>query len=83
MSFAATVLAATAATGTIYSDYPAFLKRGGAVEAWTDRGPIIEIIVRCRVGTGIVSYSKIDGAYCAPRYDCHATLRSAIRKTCR
>ena len=70
------------ALAAIYTDYPAFLKRGGVIEAYTDRGPIIELIVRCPVGTGIMSYSKIEHLYCSSKLKCFAQLTSAVSDTC-
>jgi hypothetical protein len=67
----------------IYSDYPAFLKRAGVIEAYTDRGPIVEMIVRCPVGTGIMSYSKLERRYCSSKFKCSTTLTSAVTDTCR
>ena len=67
----------------IYSDYPAFLKRSGVIEAYTDRGPIVELIVRCGDGTGIMSYSKIERLYCSSKLKCTTTLKSAVADTCR
>jgi hypothetical protein len=66
----------------IYSDYPAFLKRGGTIEAYTDRGPIIELIVRCPSGTGILSYSKVEKLYCSSKLNCSNELRVAVSDTC-
>lgn len=80
-SFASVVLAATATTA-IYSDYPAFVNPRAVVEAYFDKGPIIEIVVKCPVGTGILSYSKIDRRYCSAKHDCFTTLASATRQTC-
>ncbi len=70
------------ALAAIYSDYPAFLKRGGVVEAYTDRGPIVELIVRCPAGTGIVSYSKLEKLYCSSKLDCFSGLKAAVARTC-
>ena len=67
---------------SIYSDYPAFLKRSGVIEAYTDRGPIVEMIVRCPVGTGIMSYSKIEQLYCSSKWKCTAKLLDAVSNTC-
>lgn len=75
----ASVVVGLAAT---FSDYPAFLKRDGMVEAYTDRGPIVELIVRCPVGTGILSYSKIDRRFCSSKHVCYASLRPAVSNTC-
>ncbi len=78
LQLAATGLAMTA----IFSDYPAFLKRGGVIEAYTDKGPIVELIVRCPEGTGIMSYSKIERLYCSSKMRCSAALRTAVADTC-
>lgn len=69
-------------TAAIYSDYPAFIKRDAAVEAYTDRGPIVELIVRCPKGAGIMSYSKIDGLFCSSKHKCFTRLQPAIANTC-
>lgn len=77
------VAAATWAMVAVYSDYPGFLKRHTLVEAYIDRGAIVELIVRCEGGTGILSYSKLDRLYCSSKHNCSATLQSAVDDTCR
>ena len=67
----------------VYTDYPAFLRRAGIIEAYTDRGPIVEMIVRCPAGTGIMSYSKLERVYCSSKLKCSATLKAAVADTCR
>lgn len=67
----------------IYTDYPGFLRQHGVVEAYTDRGPIYELIVRCPSGTGILSYSKIDGKYCSAKGSCTLEFGAALADTCR
>lgn len=79
LKLAAAGLALTA----IFSDYPAFIKRAGVIEAYTDRGPIVELIVRCPVGTGIMSYAKIERLYCSSKFKCSANLQPALEDTCR
>lgn len=74
--------AAGLAMVAIYSDYPAFLKKAGVIEAYTDRGPIVEMIVRCPVGTGIMSYSKIERLYCSSKHKCTSKLQTAVANTC-
>ena len=66
----------------IYTDYPAFLKRGGLIEAYTDRGPIVEVIIRCPVGTGIMSYSKIEDVWCSSKLKCFTEMKTAVSDTC-
>jgi hypothetical protein len=51
------------------------------IEAITDRGPILEMIVHCRKGTGILSYSKIERLYCSPR-GCSRNRDTAIVRLC-
>ena len=34
------------------------------IEAMTDRGPIVEIIVQCPAGTGIMTYSRMEKRFC-------------------
>jgi hypothetical protein len=78
LKFAALGFAAAA----IFSDYPAFLKKGGPIQAYTDRGPIVEMIVRCPAGTGIISYSKIERLYCSSKMHCYERLTLAVAETC-
>ncbi len=80
-SFASLVMTATATTA-IFSDYPAFVNPRSVVEAYFDKGPIIEIIVKCPVGTGILSYSKLERRYCSAKHDCFNSLASATARTC-
>ncbi len=52
------------------------------VEASTDKGPILEIIVRCQSGTAIISYSKIDQKYCTPKLICGTSMAAIVAKSC-
>ena len=70
------------ALAAIYTEYPAFTKRGFVVEAWTDRGPIVEMIIRCPGGVGIISYSRLENVYCSSKNRCHAQQAQAIAETC-
>ena len=65
-----------------FSEYPAFQKKSGRVEAITDKGLIKEFIIRCPDVAGIVTFSKFDGAYCTPEHHCSANLTSAINRLC-
>lgn len=53
------------------------------VEATTDRGPIVEIIIRCSTGSAIISYSKIERVFCTPRLRCAKSLDETMAQTCR
>ena len=63
--------------------YSGFVTPGVTVEAIVDKGPIAELIVRCQIGTAIVSYSKMERSYCTLRLKCHASLESVLAETCR
>lgn len=82
-TLATLVLAASAATTNIYSDYPGLLHPRSMVQAYLDKGPIVEIVVRCPVGSGILSYSKLEKLYCSSKHDCFRSLESATHDTCR
>ena len=68
---------------SMYLEYPAFIKRGEVVEAYTDRGMIVEMIVRCPTGSGILSYSKVERLYCSSKHVCTKQLQPAVDDTCR
>ena len=73
---------AVAAT-TSFTVYPAFLERHAVIEAVTDKGLVLELIVRCPDGTGIISFDKTLEVYCAADLTCSHSIRSAVRRTCR
>jgi hypothetical protein len=85
----ATALAFTVAS---YTAYPAFGDKSGVqpraavtqprIEATTDRGPIVEMIVRCPKGTAIISFSKIERLYCSPKHSCDRSLGTILARTC-
>ena len=62
--------------------YPGRATFDGRVEAMMDRGPIVELIIRCGQGTAIISYSKIDRRYCSPKWSCSPDMGAVIRQTC-
>jgi hypothetical protein len=65
-----------------YIDYPVFLDPSSRVEATIDRGPIVELIVKCGGGSAIISYSKVEKLYCTPKFKCSAGLKTVLRQTC-
>ena len=75
-----------------FTAYPSFGDRGIAtprnaernqrVEATIDKGPIVEMIVRCGAGTAIVSYSKVEHLFCGPKHGCHRQLGHVIANAC-
>ena len=74
-------LAAVLLAGT-FTIYPGPALQDDRVEAVTDRGPILEMIIRCERGTAIISYSKLEGLYCDPRLACSPNRASVIRRSC-
>jgi len=75
----AAMLAATLAG---FNDYPAFIAPDSRIEAVLDHGPISELIIKCGRGTAILSYSKVDRAYCTPKLYCSRDLSEAVQRTC-
>ena len=66
-----------------FTYYPAFTKRHAVVEAATDKGLIVEMIVRCPGGPGIVTFSKVEGLYCGPDHRCARSLQPVVQRLCR
>lgn len=83
MRKAASTFAAGLAAAAGFVDYPGFTNPGSAIESVMDRGPIVEIVVRCPAGTGIMSYSKIDRQFCTPGLRCAPGLAPAVRRLCK
>lgn len=79
----AVVLSLGVVAAASFTEYPSFVRPGALVEAIVDRGPIKELIVRCKDGTGILSYSKIEKTYCTPDWRCGPGLDRAIGRLCR
>jgi hypothetical protein len=62
---------------------PGAADRNPSVEATVDRGPIVELILRCPKGTAIVSYAKLERLFCSPRLVCGPQLGPIIARSCR
>ena len=74
-----------------FTAYPAFGDKGLSsrrveinprVEATIDKGPIVEMIVRCQRGTAIISYSKLERLYCGPTHGCERDAAPVVRRAC-
>ena len=63
-----------------FTYYP---KENAVVEAATDKGLMVELIVRCPAGVGIVTYSKVERLYCGPDHQCVGSLSNAVNRLCR
>jgi hypothetical protein len=73
---------AVVANTTPFVDYPAFILDRPRIEVVTDKGPILEMVVRCKQGTAIISYSKIERVYCDPQLRCARDPKAVARRAC-
>lgn len=67
--------------------YPGFRDRDAIVEMTTDKGLIVEIVLRCErtaraVKAGIMTYSKVEGLFCSSKMRCSRSAARAARDTC-
>lgn len=74
-------LAALVFTGT-FTIYTVPRSAPPRVEAMTDKGPIVEMIVACGNGTAIITYSKLEKVYCGPKGGCDRNQGRVIRDAC-
>ncbi|MEE9375147.1 MAG: hypothetical protein V3V04_02300 [Rhizobiaceae bacterium] len=70
-----------------FSLYPGFNDRNAFVEMTTDKGLIVEIVLRCKregnkVTAGIMTYSKIDRMFCSSKMRCTKDAVKAADDTC-
>lgn len=77
------LLLASVGVGNIFTVYPGFIEPKSDIQAVTDKGPVLEIIIACRPGEGIISFSKLDRAFCVPDATCYSTIRPAIQHLCK
>lgn len=68
---------------TPYINYPPVRTAPPRIEVVSDRGPILELVVRCPSGTAIITYSKIERVFCGPKSGCSGDRHSVIEKVCR
>ncbi|MEO1398462.1 MAG: hypothetical protein AAFU56_06295 [Pseudomonadota bacterium] len=68
--------------------YPGFTDPKAFVEMTTDKGLIVEIVLRCRrkangqISAGIMTYSKVDRKFCSSRNRCYFKAERAADETC-
>lgn len=78
---------APAAAGN-FSLYPGFRDRDAVVEMTTDKGLIVEIVLRCernkrgQVKAGIMTYSKVERLFCSSKNHCFREAEKAFDDTC-
>ncbi len=83
-----TTMAANPAQASNFSLYPGFIDRDATVEMTTDKGLIIEIVLRCsrrpngQVRSGIMSYSKVERLFCSSKNRCFRNADRAFEDTC-
>ena len=81
------LLVAAAATSNFIT-YPGFNHPANIIEMTTDKGLILEIVLRCgrgangEISSGIMSYSKIERLYCSSRNNCYINAKKAVEETC-
>ena len=77
-----------AASAANFSLYPGFRDRNAVVEMTTDKGLIVEMVVRCsrnakgKVKAGIMTYSKVERLYCSSKNRCSRNADRAFEDTC-
>ena len=82
---ASVTLMSAFATYPAFGDRPPVVPRAGAaprIEATIDKGPILEMHVRCRRGAAIISYSKVERVYCSPQGRCAGNLGRVLAASC-
>ena len=52
------------------------------IESIVDRGPIVEMVIRCGANAAIISYSKVEKLYCSPKLVCDSKLDKTLALTC-
>lgn len=86
-AFETVYLAYALAVATGFNLYPAFGDRGhppvdARLEAAIDKGPIYELVIRCRNGSAILSYSKVERLFCTPYNGCTPSSQRAFARAC-
>ena len=67
--------------------YPGFKDRDAFVEMTSDKGLIVEIVLRCsregnKVRAGIMTFSKVDRMFCSSKMRCTRDAVKAADDTC-
>ncbi len=62
--------------------YPSFVQQEAVIETAHDKGLMVEFVVSCPVGWGIITLSKVENLYCLPDHSCTGNMRSAIGRLC-
>lgn len=84
----ALLIGLTPAAAGNFSLYPGFRDRDTLVEMTTDKGLIIEVVLRCgrknngQVKAGIMTYSKVERLFCSSKNRCFKDAEKAFDDTC-
>ena len=85
---AALLAGISSAAAQNFSLYPGFTDRDALVEMTTDKGLIVEVVLRCsrapsgKISSGIMTYSKIERLYCSSKNRCFKEAGRAFDDTC-
>ena len=71
------------AVSTTFTLYPEFVEPQSPIKMVRDLGPVYEITVRCPLGFGIMTYSKVDKRFCTPDWTCYRSIEPAFQKLCK
>lgn len=71
------------AVSTTFTVYPGFVAPKSQIEMVRDLGPVLEVTVRCPLGAGIMTYSKVERLFCTPDWTCYGNFRTAAEKLCK
>jgi hypothetical protein len=86
LTSAISVVAATSNDSSVPSGgfryYPGFVRKEAVIETAHDKGSLVEFIVNCPVGWGIITLSKIERLYCLPDHNCTKTLKATVGRLC-
>lgn len=52
------------------------------IEAVTDKGLVLEMVVKCRNGAAIVTFSKAEGLYCGAKAGCQRSITPLLKYVC-
>ena len=77
------LLSAAAIASNLFTLYPGFTNPASDIQMITDKGLVLEMVIACRPGEGIITFSKIDRAFCTPDARCFGDIDKAIGHLCR
>lgn len=78
----------SAASASNFTLYPGFVDPDAIVEMTTDKGLVVEVVLRCdrkpngQIVAGIMTYSKIEKLYCSSKHRCFRDAAAAYEDTC-